>query len=81
MAILPEIRTECLEELTKNGFKLGTAYMEVPRCDHCKHWATFVGAKSGTCTRLGFASSGCVADINGPLRTWADFGCVEFENK
>lgn len=57
-------------------FKADVAYMPVPRCDGCRHWAS----DSGACTFI---------RIDAPkmprgsllLLTTADFGCVRWKTK
>lgn len=66
--------------------KPDTAYMEVPRCDTCRHWA------EGYCMKVDGSIDGPVAYgkaracsatnvfESGRLETQPDFGCVQWES-
>lgn len=75
-----------VDVLEKWGFKVATAYMEVPRCNRCRFWSRLYDyGNIGRCSLtdstnerfnwLFFTSKG------GSVSTCADFGCVQFENK
>lgn len=72
--------------LQRCGFKLETAYMEVPRCDACVHWERAPRRRVwGGCSKIAWGEpSGktpAVIDSPGGLETRADFGCVLWEAK
>lgn len=64
-------------------FKLGVAYMPVPRCEDCAHWDRQIIAgrplSGGMCRRAGLANSGVIIDEQ--METHKGFGCVSFKEK
>ena len=45
------------------------------RCENCKHWVKGDGDPSGKCDIL----TRILSDDNDPIRTYSDFGCLNFE--
>lgn len=87
MAIVEGITGELREAMERAGFKMETAYMEVPRCETCRWWdhRTEHGLRggSGVCGRFsrpGAANLAIVSGI-GDLLTDGIFGCVQWEGK
>lgn len=64
--------------------KEDVAYMPVPRCDGCKHWAldSVYIRRIGICAMQN-SSEGQVSSDCGDytIMTESDFGCVQFEAK
>lgn len=61
-------------------FKPDTAYMEVPRCDSCKHWRHVLRGL-GVCEKLNTVNDAVVVTggAYAQLQTRGHFGCVQFE--
>jgi hypothetical protein len=82
MALAPELKTRDAEVLERHGFKLNTAYMEVPQCETCRGWYRVrPDSPFGFCD---FAQENRRSfGVEGPadLRTAPDFGCVQWESK
>jgi ferredoxin len=64
--------------LTRHGFKLETAYMEVPRCATCRFWVDqgYVTEPRGVCGQPDFSAFRCGNEL---LETASTFGCVKWE--
>lgn len=69
--------------LASPELKPDTAYMEVPRCDACRHWKESLVPGRGPCgmsTRKDGGLSVFLPSAQmGQVWTKADFGCVQFE--
>ena len=79
------------------GLQPGVAYMPVPRCDQCRWWENVPNIRDigiGRCERtrateipgpeddsLASAISDDVNRVGAELRTYASFGCVQWEPK
>ena len=63
-------------------FKPDVAYMPVPRCDGCKHWAP-LKEPDHTWSDCLVLSTGTVVSTEGDevIQTRKDFGCVQWEAK
>jgi hypothetical protein len=64
-------------------FKEDTAYMEIPRCDSCKHWARGTILVTNQPSRGGFCRNPELRAFGGQqiLETAEDFGCMQWEKK